>query len=432
VVSDLPNLGKSLVGYLTPADAAEDVDIERVRNRVAAALPEYMTPAAYVVIDEIPITAHGKIDRAALPEPEVGSGADYREPADGTERRVADLFAELLGRDRVGADDSFFDLGGHSLLATKLVAAVRSQFNVDIGVREVFELGTVARVAERIDSTSASDSNRPRMVAIPREGPLQMSASQLRMWFQYRIDGPGPVNNIPFAARITGPCDVDAFVAAVGDVVARHEILRTTYREIDGVPYQIVNEACEVAVRRARGDDDSWLQAELARETAARLRPRARPADPGRGVVDARGVCGVTRGASHRRRPLVGDGVVHRPAGRVPGQARRSAAQTRPAAGAVRRLRRVADGAAGRHRWTRRDTARLLARAARRPTGGPRSAHRFPAPTGVDRGGGCRRVRHRQCHARQVRPPEPGPRCHRVHAVAVGGGDRTAQGRCGP
>ena len=266
VVSDLPNLGKGLVGYLTPANVAEDVDIERVRNRVAAALPEYMTPTAYVVIDEIPITAHGKIDRAALPEPDIGSGADYSEPADGTERRVADLFAELLGRDRVGADDSFFDLGGHSLLATKLVAAVRSQFNVDMGVREVFELGTVAKVAERIDSTSAIDSNRPRLVTIPHDGPLQMSASQLRMWFQYRIDGPGPVNNIPFAARITGPCDVDAFVAAVRDVVARHEVLRTTYREIDGVPYQIVNEAGEVAVRRARGDDESWLHAELAKE----------------------------------------------------------------------------------------------------------------------------------------------------------------------
>ena len=270
MASDLPNLGKSLVGYLTPANVAKDVDIERVRYRVAAALPEYMTPAAYVVIDEIPITAHGKIDRAALPEPDfnarAGSGADYREPADGTERRVADLFAELLGRDRVGADDSFFDLGGHSLLATKLVAAVRSQFNVDMGVREVFELGTVAKVAERIDSTSAIDSNRPRLVTIPHDGPLQMSASQLRMWFQYRIDGPGPVNNIPFAARITAPCDVDAFVAAVRDVVARHEVLRTTYREIDGVPYQIVNKAGEVAVRRARGDDESWLHAELAKE----------------------------------------------------------------------------------------------------------------------------------------------------------------------
>ncbi|MGE2723944.1 amino acid adenylation domain-containing protein [Mycolicibacterium pulveris] len=270
VASDLPGLGRSLVGYLTAATDAEVVDVERIRNRVAAALPEYMTPAAYVVVDEIPITAHGKIDRAALPEPDMnalaGHGAEYREPADGTERRVAALFAELLDRERVGADDSFFDLGGHSLLATKLVAAVRSQFNVDIGVREVFELGTVSALAERIDATSSTGSARPPLVAIPHDGPLQLSASQLRMWFQYRVDGPNPVNNIPFAARISGPCDADAFVAAVRDVIARHEVLRTTYREIDGVPYQIVTEPGDVAVRRAQGADDAWLQTELDHE----------------------------------------------------------------------------------------------------------------------------------------------------------------------
>ncbi|KUH68799.1 non-ribosomal peptide synthetase [Mycolicibacterium novocastrense] len=267
VVSDLPGVGKSLVGYVTPAEDIESVDVERIRNRVAAALPEYMTPAAYVVIDEIPITAHGKIDRAALPEPDIDSGAAFREPADGTERRIADLFAELLERDRIGADDSFFDLGGHSLLATKLVAGVRSAFNVDIGVREVFELGTVAALAHRIDSASvAGGPARPKLVPVPHDGPLLMSASQLRMWFQYRIDGPSPVNNIPFAARISGPCDTDAFVTAVRDVVARHEVLRTTYREIDGAPYQIVNGDLEVAVRRAHGAGDDWLDAELAKE----------------------------------------------------------------------------------------------------------------------------------------------------------------------
>ncbi|OBH01999.1 non-ribosomal peptide synthetase [Mycobacterium sp. E136] len=265
VVSDLPGMGKSLVGYVTPAEDIETVDVERIRSRVAAALPEYMTPAAYVVIDEIPITAHGKIDRAALPEPDIDSGAAFREPADGTERRIADLFAELLERDRIGADDSFFDLGGHSLLATKLVAGVRSAFNVDIGVREVFELGTVAALAQRIDSSAAGPA-RPRLVPVPHDGPLLMSASQLRMWFQYRIDGPSPVNNIPFAARIHGPCDTEAFVQAVRDVVGRHEVLRTTYREIDGAPYQIVNDAVEVAVRRAHGTDDIWLETELGEE----------------------------------------------------------------------------------------------------------------------------------------------------------------------
>ncbi|RUP34248.1 MAG: amino acid adenylation domain-containing protein [Mycolicibacterium sp.] len=266
VASDLPGLGKSLVGYLTPAERSdlESVDVQRIKARVAAALPEYMVPAGYVVLDEIPITAHGKIDRRALPDPDIQSRTAFRDLTTDTERKVAELFADLLGVEQVGADDSFFELGGHSLLATKLVAAIRARCNADIGVREVFELGTVAEIAARVDT--GAPRNRPPLLAVEHSGPRQMSASQLRQWFQYRIDGPGPVNNIPFAARITGPCDVDAFVSALGDLVERHEVLRTTYTEIDGVPYQVVNDPAPLPVRRARGADEEWLQAELDRE----------------------------------------------------------------------------------------------------------------------------------------------------------------------
>ena len=268
VVSDLPTLGRNLVAYVTPAGDTENVQIDRIRARVAAALPEYMIPAAYVEIGEIPITSHGKIDRKALPDPEITAGTEYREPGTDTEHVIAGLFGELLGRDTVGADDSFFDLGGHSLLATKLVAAVRSRCRVDIGVQQVFELATVADLAAHIDHVRATGggSARPAVVPIDRDGPLQMSAAQLRQWFQFRIDGPNPVNNIPFAARLTGPSDADAFIAAVNDVVDRHEILRTTYREIDGAPYQVVNPIQPVPVRRARGDGDEWLQRELDAE----------------------------------------------------------------------------------------------------------------------------------------------------------------------
>ncbi|MGE2817271.1 amino acid adenylation domain-containing protein [Mycobacterium heidelbergense] len=263
VVSDLPRLGKSLVGYVTPAAGTPEVDLDRIRARVAAALPEYMVPAAYVVLEEIPITAHGKIDRAALPDPEVGSGVEFREPETATERRVAELFVQLLGSDRVGADDSFFDLGGHSLLATKFVAAVRNAFGVEVGVREIFELATVARIAAHLDATETPDSARPRLMPAEHDGPVRLSSSQLRSWFTYRFDGPNAVNNIPFAAALRGPCDTEALAAAITDVVSRHEILRTTYREIDGVPHQIIHSPAEVPVRRAAGPDQDWLQAEL-------------------------------------------------------------------------------------------------------------------------------------------------------------------------
>ena len=275
VAADLPQLGKSLVGYVTPADGAgcDSIDLDRIRARVAAALPEYMTPAAYVVLDEIPITAHGKIDRTALPEPDIMAKAQYREPATATERRVAALFSDLLGHARVGVDDSFFDLGGHSLVATKLATAIRSECGVELGIRDIFELGTVGLLAQRVDALRSGGraQSRPKLVATSHDEPLPLSASQLRSWFAYRVDGPSPVNNIPFAAKLTGPWDIDALIAAVGDVVARHEILRTTYVDADGVPYQAVNPAADLTVRRAQGDGDTWLQEQLEAERRHRF-----------------------------------------------------------------------------------------------------------------------------------------------------------------
>ena len=132
----------------------------------------------------------------------------------------------------MGVDDSFFDLGGHSLVATKLVTAIRSDCGVELGIRDVFEFGDGGPVGAS-GSTSCSSGelrrSRPKLIATAHDEPLPLSASQLRSWFAYRVDGPSWVNNIPFAAKLTGPWDIEALVAAVGDVVARHEILRTTY-----------------------------------------------------------------------------------------------------------------------------------------------------------------------------------------------------------
>jgi mycobactin peptide synthetase MbtE len=277
IAADLPKLGKTLVGYITPAEGGtETVDVERIRTRVGAALPDFMTPGAYVVIEEIPITVSGKIDKDALPAPEIAAVAEHREPATHNERRIAELFAQLLGHDRVGVDDSFFDLGGHSLVATKLVAAIRSECGVEIGIRDVFELATVGRLAEEIDQleSRAVRIKRPTLIKTSHDGRLPLSASQLRSWFAYQIEGPSEVNNIPFAARLSGPCDIEALVAAVNDVVARHEILRTTYTEIDGVPHQVVNPAAEVSVRQEVGDgceDEAWVRAQLDTERRHRF-----------------------------------------------------------------------------------------------------------------------------------------------------------------
>ncbi|WP_167107516.1 non-ribosomal peptide synthetase [Mycobacterium sp. DL592] len=268
VTAELPQLGKSLVAYLTPV-AGETVQLDRVKARVAAALPDYMVPAAYVVIDQIPVTANGKLDRSVLPDPDIGPVARYRAPATATEHAIVALFAQTLGVDEVGCDDSFFDLGGHSLLATKLVAAIRAATGAELGMRELFERGTPGEIAALVDSRRQTPgaASRPAPVAHgDATEPCALSAAQLRSWFQYRLDGPSPVNNVPFAARLTGPCDFDALAAAVGDVIARHEILRTVYREVDGVAHQLVEPARPVEVRRLTGSGEHWLTTQLDAE----------------------------------------------------------------------------------------------------------------------------------------------------------------------
>lgn len=150
VVDEPPHVGKRLVAYLTPV-GGHVVDLDRIRARISAALPDFMIPAAYVVLDEMPITRHGKINREALPAPEIGSVTRRREPETATQRQVAALFARLLGAATVGADDSFVDLGGHSLLASKLSAAILNECGVGVDIREILERGTVAALAKLID-----------------------------------------------------------------------------------------------------------------------------------------------------------------------------------------------------------------------------------------------------------------------------------------
>lgn len=271
IAIDHPQLGKSLVGYVAPA-AGETVAIDRIQTRVAAALPNYMNPVAYIIVDEIPVTANGKLDRAALPVPEIGQHADFLAPVTDTERIVAALFATALGVADVGRDDSFFGLGGHSLMATKLVAAIRQACNVELTVRDVFEYGTVGELSELIDERRSAQRNsvRPALEARRSEASM-LSAAQLRGWFQYRVDGPSSVNNIPFAARLVGPCDIDAIALAVEDVVERHEILRTLYREVDGVPHRFIESTTNVDVRQIEGHDRDWLAAQLDIERAHRF-----------------------------------------------------------------------------------------------------------------------------------------------------------------
>ncbi|WP_280383439.1 non-ribosomal peptide synthetase [Nocardia wallacei] len=152
VVAD-PRHGAMLAAYVVPAPD-EQIDVAQLRAHASATLPRYMIPSGFAVIDDIPLTAHGKLDRAALPPPRHAPAVRYREPATATESRVAELFGELLGRDAVGGDDSFFELGGHSLLAARLVAALRTEFGVELEAGLLFETATVSGLAALIESAA--------------------------------------------------------------------------------------------------------------------------------------------------------------------------------------------------------------------------------------------------------------------------------------
>ncbi|MFI0321799.1 amino acid adenylation domain-containing protein [Streptomyces rimosus] len=231
-----------LVGYVVPD--GQEVDADEVREHAAKILPGYMLPAAVMVMGTLPVTANGKVDHKALPAPDFAERVARRAPQNETEEKLCGLFADVLKLEQVGADDDFFELGGESGLAMRLIGRIREEFDAALNLRQFFSAPTAAGVARTL-ATKA----RPVLVPADHDGEAPATVAQLRTWLMTRLHDSGAAFQFSAALRLTGDLDRAALEAALGDVAARHEILRTTFSGARNALRQHIMPATDDAAR---------------------------------------------------------------------------------------------------------------------------------------------------------------------------------------
>ncbi len=238
VARDTPGVGRRLVAYVVGEAATE-----ALREALKSRLPAYMVPAAFVKLAALPITPNGKVDRKALPEPEGETAAEgFVAPRTPTEEILAGIWCDVLGLERVGVHQDFFDLGGHSLIATRVVSRVWSVLRREIPVRILFTHPTITGLARVLDAAEESAA-APTLEALGDDAARPLSFAQQRLWFLDRLEPGGSAYNLFKALRLTGRLDVSALEWAAGEVLRRHQALRTVFSLRDGEPVQAVTPA---------------------------------------------------------------------------------------------------------------------------------------------------------------------------------------------
>ena len=233
---------KYLVAYVV-AKSSEQLAIPLLRDYLKGRLPDYMVPAAFVPMDQLPLTPSGKINRRALPEPDMtqARSSDKVAPRNPVEEVLAGIWALVLNIERVGVHDNFFDLGGHSLLATQVISRITQSLEIKLPLRALFEHPTIANLAEYIQSAGEKEKDRiPPIVPVPREHNLPLSYAQQRLWLLSQIVGSSAAYNAPQILRIRGPLDANLLERSINEIVRRHEVLRTAYMLRGEEPVQIV------------------------------------------------------------------------------------------------------------------------------------------------------------------------------------------------
>lgn len=232
---------KFLVGYVV---TSADVSVAELRQFLAAKLPDYMVPTAFVYLDAMPLTPNGKVDRKALPAPQRQEQAErvIVMPASETESTILQIWRDVIGVENISVEDDFFSIGGHSLMATQVVSRLRNRYNVKLPLRSLFESPTIRNAAALVDRLLMdADRNRlPPIVRIERAGRLPLSFVQQQLWLLDQLDPGNPAYNMPIALQIRGELNVSAFHAAFRRILARHESLRSNFVMIDGDPQTVI------------------------------------------------------------------------------------------------------------------------------------------------------------------------------------------------
>jgi amino acid adenylation domain-containing protein len=261
-----------IVAYVVADQEAGEVNAGELRGELKKRLPEHMIPAAIVMLEELPLTRNGKVDRRALPAPEEvwsEEEAEFVAPRTPVEEVLAGIWSDVLRTTRIGVNDDFFELGGHSLLATKMISRVREAFQVDIQHRALYEAPTVAGLAEVVELAirSRRGVEIPPFERVSREETLPLSFAQQRLWFLYQLEPDSPAYNVPVSVRLQGALDTTALEQSLNETLRRHEVLRTTFPMVAGEPVQVISPPAPLDLRAT---DLSWLPDEKARLDEAR------------------------------------------------------------------------------------------------------------------------------------------------------------------
>ncbi|WP_414513679.1 amino acid adenylation domain-containing protein [Nostoc sp. PCC 9305] len=239
---------KQLVAYVvlnSPEALPADGDLySLLRNFLQQKLPEYMLPAAYILLDALPLTSNGKVDRRSLPAPE--NLRPQVQPSDTVptteiEKSIANIWQDLLAVEQVNREDNFFELGGNSLTAMQLVIRIRTSFNIDLPLPKLFTYPTVKSLAEIVEDMIGAPSQQQQI--IPKRSQLNhvpLSFSQQRLWFIEQLQPDSTIYNFPMVLRLNGQLNVEALEQSINEIIKRHEILRTTFNILDGQPVQII------------------------------------------------------------------------------------------------------------------------------------------------------------------------------------------------